>query len=267
MTVKINLEVERMDNNKIGEFISNRRKENGLTQKDIAEKIGVTNKAVSKWETGEGYPDITSLPIISEALGVTVDELLKGELAEVEVTQDSKSKGEFLQVLKEVTTRFQINTLLSSVLSLVAVVVLILGLIINITVTIRMIGVGILVISSIIWIMEYNRLIIKINNQNFIIDVLDDIKKIITSRKNIQIWSWSLYISFFILMFLSLYNPGANVIIQRIFEIFSDVLFGSVLFYTIYFSITVPFIRLLLLRVIKRIDKKSILVNWSNNCN
>ncbi len=258
-----------MDNKKIGEFISNRRKENGLTQKDIAEKIGVTNKAVSKWETGEGYPDITSLLIISEALGVTVDELLKGKLTEVGVTQDSKSKGDFLQVLKEVTTRFQINTLLSSVLSLVAVVVLILGLLINITGTIRMIGVGVgvLVISSIIWIMEYNRLIIKVNNQNFVIAELDDIKKIITSRKNIQIWSWSLYISFFILMFLSLYNPGVNVIIQRIFEIFSNVLFGSVLFYIIYFSLTVPLIRLLLLRVIKRINRKSILVNWSNNCN
>jgi transcriptional regulator with XRE-family HTH domain len=68
-----------MDNKKVGNFISTLRKSLGLTQQEIAERLGVTNKAVSKWETGEGYPEITILPVLAEILGVTIDELLNGE--------------------------------------------------------------------------------------------------------------------------------------------------------------------------------------------
>lgn len=68
-----------MDIVKIGSFISERRKKCGLTQKELAEKLGVTDKAVSKWENGRGYPDITLLPPISEALNVSVAEILNGE--------------------------------------------------------------------------------------------------------------------------------------------------------------------------------------------
>lgn len=68
-----------MDNKKTGNFISAMRKSLRLTQQDLAEKLGVTNKAVSKWETGEGYPEITIVPALAEILGVTADELLNGE--------------------------------------------------------------------------------------------------------------------------------------------------------------------------------------------
>ena len=65
--------------NKTGEFIAKKRKEKGMTQKKMAEKLGVTNKAVSKWETGQGLPDVGVLIKLGETLGVTVDEILKGE--------------------------------------------------------------------------------------------------------------------------------------------------------------------------------------------
>ncbi|EOQ37165.1 helix-turn-helix domain-containing protein [Butyricicoccus pullicaecorum] len=68
-----------MENRKIGAFIAERRKESGLTQQALADRLGLTNKAVSKWETGDGLPDITILPALAENLGVTVDELLAGE--------------------------------------------------------------------------------------------------------------------------------------------------------------------------------------------
>lgn len=71
-----------MDTEKIGRFIAVRRKERGLTQQQLADELGLTNKAISKWETGQGMPDITTLPILAEILGITADELLKGELSQ-----------------------------------------------------------------------------------------------------------------------------------------------------------------------------------------
>ncbi len=68
-----------MDAKKIGCFVAALRKEKGFTQAALAEILNVSNRTVSKWENGDGYPDITMLPNIACALGVTVDELLNGE--------------------------------------------------------------------------------------------------------------------------------------------------------------------------------------------
>lgn len=68
-----------MDNKKVGAFIAELRKEKSINQSELAEHLGVTNKAVSKWECGDGYPEITLVPSIAKELGVTVDELLNGE--------------------------------------------------------------------------------------------------------------------------------------------------------------------------------------------
>ncbi|MGN0539871.1 MAG: helix-turn-helix domain-containing protein [Candidatus Fimenecus sp.] len=71
-----------MNNAMIGQFISAKRKSLGMTQQELAEKLQITNKAVSKWETGDGLPDIQLLKPLSEVLGVTVDEILNGEETE-----------------------------------------------------------------------------------------------------------------------------------------------------------------------------------------
>jgi len=68
-----------MDNEKMGRFISELRKSHQMTQKALAEKLGVTDKAVSKWERGQSYPDIALLSPLSDALGITATELLNGE--------------------------------------------------------------------------------------------------------------------------------------------------------------------------------------------
>ena len=57
-------------------MIARQRKEKGLTQKQLADMLKVSNKTISKWETGEGFPDITILPALAEALSLTVDKLL-----------------------------------------------------------------------------------------------------------------------------------------------------------------------------------------------
>lgn len=68
-----------MDIAKIGEFIKSQRTAQGMTQKELAEKIGCTDKAVSRWETGKGLPDMSFIIPLSEELNVSVNELLCGE--------------------------------------------------------------------------------------------------------------------------------------------------------------------------------------------
>ena len=71
-----------MNTLKCGEFIASLRKEKNLTQKELADKLNVSDKAISRWETGKGYPDVDSLQALSKFFGVTINELLAGEKAE-----------------------------------------------------------------------------------------------------------------------------------------------------------------------------------------
>lgn len=64
-----------MDNIKFGNLIAQKRKELGLTQKELAGKLHITDKAVSKWETGKGFPDLKLMEPLAEVLGITVYEL------------------------------------------------------------------------------------------------------------------------------------------------------------------------------------------------
>lgn len=68
-----------MEPKAMGEFIAALRKANGLTQKQLAEKLNVSDKSVSRWERGDGAPDLALIPVIAEVFGVTCDELLRGE--------------------------------------------------------------------------------------------------------------------------------------------------------------------------------------------
>lgn len=68
-----------MDQEKIGKFIANCRKECNLTQEQVAEKLGVSNKTVSRWENGNGFPDVSLLRPLCELLNISVNELLLGE--------------------------------------------------------------------------------------------------------------------------------------------------------------------------------------------
>lgn len=79
-----------MDSEKTGQLIAACRKEKRLTQKELAAKLGVTNKAISKWETGQGMPDISMLLKLSEILEVSVEELLSGEKTEKEILKSAE---------------------------------------------------------------------------------------------------------------------------------------------------------------------------------
>lgn len=102
-----------MDHQKIGCFIAALRREKGWTQRELATRLGVTDKAVSRWETGKGLPDISLLRPLSEALGVSVNELLSGE-AITPGQELAKSDAFVLRAIEETNEqiwRFRRNTL------------------------------------------------------------------------------------------------------------------------------------------------------------
>jgi len=68
-----------MDQYKIGRFIAENRKQKNMTQEALGEKVGVTNKTVSRWETGRYMPDLDTIPLLCDEPGITVNELLCGK--------------------------------------------------------------------------------------------------------------------------------------------------------------------------------------------
>ena len=81
-----------MDKNVTGRFIAELRKQKGYTQKELAEKLMVTDKAISRWETGKGLPDTSILIPLGDVLGVSVSELLSGRMIEEADMKDQTDK-------------------------------------------------------------------------------------------------------------------------------------------------------------------------------
>ena len=84
-----------MEAEKTGKLIKRLRLEKGLTQKELALMINVSDKAVSKWERGCGMPDLSLLPPLSEVLGITAESLLSGKLEENAMINGNMKKIRF----------------------------------------------------------------------------------------------------------------------------------------------------------------------------
>lgn len=93
--------------NKTGAFIAQLRKENHLTQKELAEKINVTDKAVSRWETCKGFPEVSLLIPLSNVLDISVNELLTGERVEKERIIDHSNQV-IVETIKKSDREFNI---------------------------------------------------------------------------------------------------------------------------------------------------------------
>lgn len=85
-----------MEKKTMGSFLAALRRANGMTQKELAERLNVSDKSVSRWERDDGAPDLALIPVIAEVFGVTCDELLRGERAAAGEEQGAQStpKGE-----------------------------------------------------------------------------------------------------------------------------------------------------------------------------
>lgn len=88
-----------MDSKVFGQFIARVRKEKNMTQADLAKIIGVTDKAISRWERGIGFPDINTLEPLANALGISVLELMRSEKADMEQKNYSLSENEVTEMM------------------------------------------------------------------------------------------------------------------------------------------------------------------------
>ena len=89
-----------MDQTKIGKFIADRRKGANLTQMQLAEKLGITDRAISKWETGKALPDSSIMLELCDLLGITVNDLLSGEVIVVD-NYNKKMENNLLELVKQ----------------------------------------------------------------------------------------------------------------------------------------------------------------------
>jgi len=112
-----------MDQIKIGRFISAQRKEKGYTQAALAEKLGITDRAVSKWETGKSLPDSSIMLELCDILSISANELLKGEkIAMEDLKNVSESLVMELKIKSEENARMLLK--LEIVLGIVNVIAL-----------------------------------------------------------------------------------------------------------------------------------------------
>jgi len=89
-----------MDQKKIGLFIARLRKEHNMTQQQLADAMGVSNKTISKWECGKGLPELSSIQPLCQLLDININELISGErIAELELQE--KADENIVKLIEE----------------------------------------------------------------------------------------------------------------------------------------------------------------------
>ena len=123
-----------MEKKTIGAFIAALRKANGMTQKDLAEKLNVSDKTVSRWERNDGAPDLSVIPVIAEIFGVTCDELLRGERRPAEERTESteaettaKGEKQKQRLLKSSLSQYRTRTYISMGISVIGMIAVLIG--------------------------------------------------------------------------------------------------------------------------------------------
>ena len=120
-----------MEKKTIGGFIAALRKANGMTQKDLAEQLNVSDKTVSRWERDDSAPDLAVIPVIAEIFNVTCDELLRGErkspTERAETTEETEStpkvEKQCLRLLKSTLSQYQNRTYIAMGVSVIGIIV------------------------------------------------------------------------------------------------------------------------------------------------
>ncbi len=119
-----------MDQIKIGKFILNCRKEKGITQEQLAEKLGVTSKSISRWENGNTMPDYTLLKDLCNELDININELLSGEKIKGN-DYINKSEENLIKLRKQIDKRKKLLTIISYIFMAIIIIAFILNIVLN----------------------------------------------------------------------------------------------------------------------------------------
>lgn len=123
-----------MDQVKIGKFIAKCRKEKNLTQAQLAENLNITDRAVSKWETGKSMPDSSIMIELCEILGITVNELLSGELIDMD-NYGKKADENLIELKRKDENNMSKNVIISIIFSITLLIGIIVCSICDIAIT------------------------------------------------------------------------------------------------------------------------------------
>lgn len=111
-----------MNKGTMGSFIAALRKARGMTQQEVADRLNVSNKTISKWERDDGYPEITIIPALAELFGVTSDEILRGERIpqpeQDREKQTARTEKQIRRIVSSSAVRFQNFSCLAAALAL-----------------------------------------------------------------------------------------------------------------------------------------------------
>lgn len=150
-----------MDQIKIGRFIAERRKKANLTQMQLAEKLNITDRAVSKWETGKAMPDSSIMLELCAVLKISVNDLLCGEI----VTMDNYNKElekNLLEMIKQKEQSDKRLLTLELVMGIVCILPLLAAVIVGLTVPMEESTAGAMIIASIVPLLIATPFMIKI---------------------------------------------------------------------------------------------------------
>ena len=119
-----------MNQTKIGKFILDCRRKKGLTQEQLAEKLGVTSKSISRWENGNTMPDYSLLKDLCNELDINVNELLSGEKIKGNDYMN-KSEENLIKLREQIDKRKKVLTIISYVFIAIIIVAFILNIVLN----------------------------------------------------------------------------------------------------------------------------------------
>ena len=114
-----------MEKKTIGSFLTALRKASGMTQRQLAEKLNVSDKAISRWERDECAPDLSLIPVLAEIYGVTSDEILRGQRNNPDAPREvspEKAEKQRKRLLASALTKFRTSSLLSAVVAIIGLI-------------------------------------------------------------------------------------------------------------------------------------------------
>lgn len=116
-----------MERKTLGSFLSALRKANGMTQKELAERLHVSDKSVSRWERDECAPDLSLIPVLAEIFSVSCDELLRGERLSASAPDTGKGEKQRQWLLRSTLSRYRSHTWIAMGLSLAGLLAALMG--------------------------------------------------------------------------------------------------------------------------------------------